>query len=314
MAPTATEGPNAAQSEYWHGSGGERWARLKAPHDAMLAPLTEKVFDAVGFAPGQRVLDLGCGTGTTTFEIAKRIAPTSSVTGIDFSETLLALAREQAAAEPDLPIAFESADVETRAFAPEIFDVAFSRFGVMFYADPARAFAGVHRAMVPGGRLECDRQVRLRRRLLAGEREQRLGKVDPRHRARRRNALGDLERRRTRAAAGVEHALARREAHGVEYLLGERRQHGIVRRLEVGPALAARPMPIFGLGGVGAFGSGRCHERRPLRVAYTTAGTRSAGGVLRLRPAATLPSITTMPTPGMSPKRTDSRRSLPDEC
>ncbi len=162
MASTATEGPNAAQSEYWHGSGGERWACLKAPHDAMLAPLTEKVFDAVGFAPGQRVLDLGCGTGATTFEIARRIMPTGSVTGIDFSETLLALAREQAAAAPDLPIAFEFADVETRAFAPEIFDIAFSRIGVMFFADPAAAFANVRRALVTGGRLAfiCWREVR----------------------------------------------------------------------------------------------------------------------------------------------------------
>ncbi len=128
----------------------------------MLAPPTEKAFDAAGFAPGQRVLDLGCGSGTTTFEIARRIAPTGSVTGIDFSETLLALAREQAAAEPDLPIAFESADVETHGFAPESFDVAFSRFGVMFYADPARAFTGVRRALVPGGRLAfvCWREIR----------------------------------------------------------------------------------------------------------------------------------------------------------
>ncbi len=162
MAPTATEGPNAAQSEYWHGSGGERWANLKAPHDAMLAPLTEKVFDAVGFAPGQRVLDLGCGTGTTTFEIAQRIAPTGSVTGIDFSETLLALARKQRAAEPDLPVAFESADVETHAFTPGSFDVAFSRIGVMFYADPAAAFANIRRALISGGRLAfvCWREVR----------------------------------------------------------------------------------------------------------------------------------------------------------
>ncbi len=162
MTPNATEGPNAAQAEYWHGSAGERWAIHKAPHDAMMAPLTEKAFDAAGFAPGQRVLDLGCGSGTTTFEIARRIAPTGSVPGIDFSETRLALAREQAAAEPDLPIAFEFADVETRAFAPEIFDIAFSRIGVMFFADPAAAFANVRRALVPGGRLAfvCWREVR----------------------------------------------------------------------------------------------------------------------------------------------------------
>lgn len=161
MTPNATRGPNAAQAEYWQGQGGERWSIYKAPHDAMLARLTEKVLDAVCFAPGQRVLDLGCGTGTTTFEIARRIMPTGSVTGIDFSETLLALAREQAA-ETDLPIAFESADVETHAFTPGSFDVAFSRIGVMFYADPAAAFANIRRALISGGRLAfvCWREVR----------------------------------------------------------------------------------------------------------------------------------------------------------
>ncbi len=162
MTLKSSRGPNAAQAEYWQGQGGERWSIHKAPHDTMLAPLTEKVFDAVGFAPGQRVLDLGCGTGATTFEIARRIAPTGSVTGIDFSETLLALAREQAAVEPNLPIAFQFADAETHAFTPGSFDVAFSRIGVMFYADPAAAFANIRRALISGGRLAfvCWREVR----------------------------------------------------------------------------------------------------------------------------------------------------------
>jgi SAM-dependent methyltransferase len=127
MAIDPKQGPNAAQAENWHGRDGTRWARHKAPHDAMLAELTQKAFDAVGFKPGQRVLDLGCGSGTTTFEIAKLVGPSGSVTGVDFSEPLLALAREQAASEPDLPVTFEFADVETHAFAPESFDLAFSR-------------------------------------------------------------------------------------------------------------------------------------------------------------------------------------------
>ena len=162
MSANPTEGANAAQAEYWHGSGGERWSTHKAPHDTMLAPLTDKALGAVGFAPGQRVLDLGCGSGTTTFDIARRVAPTGSVLGIDFSETLLALARKQAAAEPDLPIAFEFSDVATHAFATGGFDVAFSRFGVMFYADPTAAFVNVRRALVPGGKLAfvCWREAR----------------------------------------------------------------------------------------------------------------------------------------------------------
>ena len=162
MPPNIPEGPNATQAKNWHGRDGARWARHKAPHDAMLAPLTEKAFDAVGFVPGQRVLDLGCGSGTTTFEIARRIAPSGLVIGIDISKTLLALGREQAAAEPDLRIKFEFADIETHKFAVASFDVAFSRIGVMFFSNPATAFANVHRAMIPGSQLAfvCWRKVR----------------------------------------------------------------------------------------------------------------------------------------------------------
>lgn len=162
MSTSGADGPNAAQAEYWSGPGGERWVRHKAPHDAMMAPLTGRVLGAMAFAPGERVLDIGCGSGTTTFEIARRVGPAGSVTGIDISAPLLALAREQAAAAPDLPTAFEAADAETHTFAPASFDVAFSRFGVMFFRNPATAFANVRGAMTGGGRLGfvCWRAVR----------------------------------------------------------------------------------------------------------------------------------------------------------
>lgn len=70
-------------------------------------------------------------------------------------------AREQAAAEPGLAVTFETADVETHGFDPARHDVAFSRFGVIFYADPARAFANIRRALAPGGRLAfvCWREI-----------------------------------------------------------------------------------------------------------------------------------------------------------
>ncbi len=158
----ANEGPNAVQAERWNGEDGERWARHKAPHDAMLALITKQTLEAIGFTAGQRVLDLGCGSGTTTFGIARLVGPSGSVTGVDISDILLAPALAQAAAEPDLPVTFEKADVETHAFAPESFDVAFSRFGLMFFANPAAAFANVRSAMAPGGRLAflCWRAVR----------------------------------------------------------------------------------------------------------------------------------------------------------
>jgi SAM-dependent methyltransferase len=128
----------------------------------MLAGITREAFAIVDFRPGQRVLDIGCGTGATTLEIAHRVAPGGSVIGVDISEVMLEPACAEAAAHPDLAVNFEAADAETHAFPPESFDIAFSRFGVMFFADPARAFTNIRRAVAPGGRLAflCWREPR----------------------------------------------------------------------------------------------------------------------------------------------------------
>ena len=156
-------GPNAAMIEYWNGPGSERWTRYQEPHDALLAPLGAPAMDAAGVAPGRRVLDVGCGTGATTVEIARRVGPEGAVTGVDISAPMLANARARAAAQNGLSIAFERADVETHSFAPAAFDAAFSRYGVMFFRNPATAFRNVRDALRPDGRLGfvCWREARL---------------------------------------------------------------------------------------------------------------------------------------------------------
>jgi SAM-dependent methyltransferase len=102
--------------------------------------------------PGERVLDVGCGCGDTTVELARRVAPGGSVLGIDISAPMLARARQHAAAE-GVTARFELADAQTQALPPASVDVLFSRFGVMFFADPVAAFTNLRGALRRGGRL-----------------------------------------------------------------------------------------------------------------------------------------------------------------
>ncbi len=139
---------NADQIEYWNGPEGQHWADHEARFDAMLVPFLEPVLGAAAVGAGDRVLDVGCGNGALSRGAAARGA---TVTGVDISAPMLARARERASAE-GLSIDFVEADAQVHAFA-EPFDAVVSRFGVMFFADPAAAFATIARGLRPGGRL-----------------------------------------------------------------------------------------------------------------------------------------------------------------
>jgi SAM-dependent methyltransferase len=103
--------------------------------------------------PGARVLDVGCGSGPTTIEIARRVGPGGGVVGVDISPKLVAAAQQRARAAGVGNATFVEADVQTNDLDEDAFDAAFSRFGVMFFSDPALAFGRIHRALRPGGRL-----------------------------------------------------------------------------------------------------------------------------------------------------------------
>jgi SAM-dependent methyltransferase len=144
--------PNREQVAYWNSDAAARWVAFQAQIDALLAPITRAVLDRAAIAPGACVIDIGCGCGTTTQEIARRAGPAGTVLGIDVSAAMLAHAR--ARLDPACTqVAFRLADASTHAFASRAADIAFSRFGVMFFADPVRAFANVRGALRPGGRL-----------------------------------------------------------------------------------------------------------------------------------------------------------------
>ena len=160
--PTTTVHPdNAAQAEFWAGAGGLRWSERQDYHDQVLRPVTDLLLKAAGARRSERVIDVGCGGGAMTVEIAAQVAPEGEALGLDISDVLLSLARRRAPA--GLPVRFEHADATVHELPPAGADLIVSRFGVMFFADPARAFMNLRRGLRPGGRLAfaCWREAKL---------------------------------------------------------------------------------------------------------------------------------------------------------
>jgi SAM-dependent methyltransferase len=155
----ATVEPNADQIAYWNAGAGPIWVALQETLDRQLHGLGLAAIDALKPRAGERLIDIGCGCGDTTLELARRVGPAGSVLGVDISAPMLDVARERAEAAGLAQAAFERADAQTAAFEPA--DGAFSRFGVMFFADPPAAFANIRRALKPGGRIAfvCWRSV-----------------------------------------------------------------------------------------------------------------------------------------------------------
>jgi SAM-dependent methyltransferase len=151
MPASPVHADNAAQAEYWNCVAGPKWTDHQEHQDQVLRPVSDRLIDAADPKPGDRVIDIGCGCGATTIDFAERVRPGGEVLGLDVSEPMLARARERA--PRDLPIRFELADATVYDFEPDAADLVASRFGVMFFANPARSFANLRRGLKPGGRL-----------------------------------------------------------------------------------------------------------------------------------------------------------------
>jgi ubiquinone/menaquinone biosynthesis C-methylase UbiE len=158
-APTGHD-QNADQIAYWNGAGGLRWAQRQPVQDILLQPIADLIIERAKIRSGERVLDVGCGSGSTTFAFAKAVGASGHVMGIDISAPMLAVARE--VTPPGSPVEFALADATVYPFVPESFDLLASRFGVMFFADPALSFANLRKAMRRTGRLAfaCWREAR----------------------------------------------------------------------------------------------------------------------------------------------------------
>lgn len=142
---------NADQIAYWNGPGGQRWANRQAVQDILLTPVLDVLLDRAKPAPGERVLDVGCGSGASTIALARKVAPSGHVFGVDVSGPMLERARQST--PKDAPADYALADATVYPFDPASFDLLASRFGVMFFADPAASFANLRKAMKPSGRL-----------------------------------------------------------------------------------------------------------------------------------------------------------------
>lgn len=151
---------NAGQVDYWNGRVGERWRARQQDQDVLLAAVAELLFQRAKPSAGESVLDIGCGCGFTTIELARRVVPRGRVLGVDISAPMLERARERAPA--DLPIDFIMADATAYSFAPGAADLLFSRFGVMFFAEPQKSFTNMRRGLRRGGRLAfaCWRELK----------------------------------------------------------------------------------------------------------------------------------------------------------
>ncbi len=147
------EPANAEQIRYWNEAAGPTWVKYQDSLDLQLAELGKHAMDRGRIGDGQRVLDIGCGCGDTTLDIAGRVGSAGSVTGIDVSALMLERGRATAATTGLDNVRFDEADAQTSAFSPAAFDVLYSRFGVMFFEDPDAAFANLRGSLVDGGRL-----------------------------------------------------------------------------------------------------------------------------------------------------------------
>ena len=151
MARPTVHDQNTDQAAYWNGPTGRRWVDKQETQDVRLAPISRLLFDRAHLAVGDQVIDIGCGCGATSIELARRVGPLGHVLGVDISAPMLSRARKLA--PPSLKLDFINADATVYPFDRESFNLLFSRFGVMFFADPALSFANMRTSLQPGGRV-----------------------------------------------------------------------------------------------------------------------------------------------------------------
>lgn len=145
---------NEEQTTHWNGTAGQAWVESREVLDRLMQPMLEIVVQAIPAGAAWRVLDIGCGTGATTLAAARRLGPGGSAVGVDLSAPMIDAARARAAREGS-SATFVCADAQSHAFEAASFDLLISRFGVMFFDDPPRAFANLRRSARAGAALRA---------------------------------------------------------------------------------------------------------------------------------------------------------------
>lgn len=148
-----TEKKAMLQGQDWSGEMGEKWNRHRAQFEGMIAPIGQATLAQAAFRKGERVLDIGCGGGPTTLDIARAVGPDGKVLGIDISPVLVLTAQERAGQAQLHNAHFVCGDAATMRLPPPPYEHLFSRFGVMFFNDPFAAFKNMRQMLDDQGRL-----------------------------------------------------------------------------------------------------------------------------------------------------------------
>ena len=153
MTDQQADSPNAREVEYWNSAHTRAWAEEHEVIDRLFAGLTQVALNLTAPQLGERVIDIGCGSGTTVLELASRVGSSGYVLGADVSKPSVEKARERIAAAGVRQAEITLCDVSTHIFPANSFDLVFSRFGVMFFAEPVAAFTNIRKAMKSHGRV-----------------------------------------------------------------------------------------------------------------------------------------------------------------
>ncbi|UWR01914.1 class I SAM-dependent methyltransferase [Ruegeria conchae] len=144
--------PNQAQALYWNSESGQKWIWFENELDLVFSAVDDALIKRAATQPGERILDVGCGTGATTRAFVPRVAPNGQITAVDISPAFVAHARNRAEFAAD-NTEFVVADAQSVEIPGAPFDLVISRFGSMFFADPVEAFRNILKQMKPAGRL-----------------------------------------------------------------------------------------------------------------------------------------------------------------
>ncbi|TML82414.1 MAG: methyltransferase domain-containing protein [Actinobacteria bacterium] len=142
---------NSEQIAEWNGALGQRWVAMQREIDRIVVPFGDAALKAAAPQPGERVIDIGCGCGDTSIEIARIVGEAGAVVGIDVSQPMLEVARSRGALANCAHLAFRDGDA-SEAGLPANTDLLFSRFGVMFFSQPSQAFSHLRKSLRTGGR------------------------------------------------------------------------------------------------------------------------------------------------------------------
>ncbi|MGH7065995.1 MAG: methyltransferase domain-containing protein [Stellaceae bacterium] len=144
---------NAAMRDYWNQVAGPRWAAAPEARERRNRESIALLLDRLALAGGERVLEIGCGAGALTVPLATAAGGSGRIVALDISEPMLGAARKRIAEHGIGNVELRLGDAQVFAFEKDAFDVATSRMGVMFFADPAAAFGNIKGGLKPGGRL-----------------------------------------------------------------------------------------------------------------------------------------------------------------